>query len=81
MAVSAKSFSNVTATVAEPVTLQAEINVASLCISVPEKSLLRFMLSLCPRRHAKVHRTLTVIEEMPLLMLELWREQHPHGHE
>ncbi len=38
---------------------------------VPGKSLLRFMLSLCPGCHAKVHRTLTVIEKMPLLLLEL----------
>lgn len=48
---------------------------------VPGKSLLRLMLSLCPGCHAKVHRTQTVMEEMPRLFLELWREQHPDGHE
>lgn len=39
------------------------------------------MISLCPGCHAKVHRTLAVLSEMPPLLLELWREQHPHGHE
>jgi hypothetical protein len=48
---------------------------------VPGKSILRLMLSLCPGCHAKVHRTRVVILEMPPLLLELWREQHPHGHE
>ena len=26
-------------------------------------------------------RTKAVLSEMPLLLLELWREQHPEGHE
>jgi len=39
------------------------------------------MISLCPRCHAKVHRTKAVLSQMPPLLLELWREQHPHGHE
>lgn len=39
------------------------------------------MISLCPGCHAKVHRTKAVLAEMPALLLELWREQHPDGHE
>ena len=38
-------------------------------------------LSLCPGCHAKVHRTKAVLSVMPPLLLELWREQHPKGHE
>ena len=41
---------------------------------VPGKSVLSLMLSLCPSCHAKIHRTKAVL-------LELWREQHPKGHE
>ncbi len=48
---------------------------------VPGKSKLHLMISLCPGCHAKVHRTKAVLSEMPPLLLELWREQHPHGHE
>lgn len=48
---------------------------------VPGKSVLRLMISLCPSCHAKVHRTIAVLAEMPPLLLELWREQHPAGHE
>lgn len=48
---------------------------------VPGKSLLPTMISLCLGRHAKVHRTKAVLSDMPLLLLELWREQHPYGHE
>ena len=48
---------------------------------VPGKSLLHLMISLCPGCHAKVSRTRVVLSEMPPLLLELWREQHPHGHE
>jgi hypothetical protein len=29
----------------------------------------------------KVHRTRAVLSAMPALLLELWREQHPKGHE
>jgi hypothetical protein len=72
-----------------------EMSVADLCraygISRPTayrwinryngKSVLRLMISLCPGCHAKVHRTIAVLTEMPLLLLELWREQHPQGHE
>ena len=39
------------------------------------------MVSLCPGCHAKVHRTKAVLSAMPPLLLELWREQHPKGHE
>jgi 5-methylcytosine-specific restriction endonuclease McrA len=48
---------------------------------VPGKSLLHLMISLCPSCHAKVGRTQLVLSEMPPLLLELWREQHPEGHE
>jgi len=48
---------------------------------VPGRSVLRLMLSLCPGCHAKVHRTKAVVAEMPPLLLVLWREQHPYGHE
>ena len=48
---------------------------------VPGKSLLGTMISLCPACHAKVHRTKAVLSEMPPLLLTLWREQHPGGHE
>jgi len=48
---------------------------------VPGKSLLSLMLSLCPACHAKVHRTKVALAAMPPLLLELWREQHPKGHE
>ena len=47
----------------------------------PGKSVLNLMLSLCPGCHAKVHRTKSVLSAMPPLLLELWREQHPNGHE
>ena len=48
---------------------------------VPGKSMLHLMISLCPGCHAKVGRTKAVLAEMPPLLLELWREQHPKGHE
>ncbi len=48
---------------------------------VPGRSLLHLMISLCPGCHAKVHRTKAVLSHMPPLLLELWREQHPRGHE
>lgn len=47
----------------------------------PGRSVLHLMISLCPGCHAKVHRTKAVLSEMPPLLLELWREQHPCGHE
>lgn len=39
------------------------------------------MVSLCPGCHAKVHRAKAILSAMPLLRLELWREQHLLGHE
>jgi hypothetical protein len=39
------------------------------------------MISLCPGCHAKVGRTKVVLSQMPPLLLELWREQHPLAHE
>ena len=48
---------------------------------MPGKSLLHLMISLCPSCHAKVHRTQVVMKQLPPLLLELWREQHPKSHE
>lgn len=48
---------------------------------VPGKSVLALMISLCPGCHAKVHRTKAVLTAWPPLLLVLWREQHPTGHE
>ena len=48
---------------------------------VPGVSLLHLMIALCLKCHAKVGRTKVVLSEMPPLLLELWREQHPEGHE
>ena len=47
----------------------------------PGKSILGLMIALCPGCHAKVHRTRNVLRAMPPLLLQLWREQHPRGHE
>jgi hypothetical protein len=48
---------------------------------VPGVSVLNLLISLCPGCHAKVHHTAAVLNEMPSLLLRLWREQHPNGHE
>ena len=48
---------------------------------VPGRSVLYLMIALCPACHAKVHRTRAVLAHMPALLLILWREQHPNGHE
>jgi hypothetical protein len=48
---------------------------------VPGVSTLELMISLCPGCHAKVERTKIVLSEMNLLLLELWRAQHPDGQE
>ena len=48
---------------------------------VPGKSVLALMISLCPGCHARIHRTKAVLSAMPPLLLKLWREQHPEGHE
>ncbi|MBB5319316.1 hypothetical protein [Tunturibacter empetritectus] len=39
------------------------------------------MIFLCADCHAKVGRTKVVLSEMPRLLLVLWREQRPDGHE
>ena len=48
---------------------------------VPGRSVRSLMLSLCPGCHARVHRTKAMLSAMPPLLLVLWREQHPKGHE
>ena len=61
--------------------------VGSAVIPIPESiignraSLLHLMIALCTGCHAKVHRTKVVLTEFPPLLLVLWREQHPEGHE
>jgi len=52
----------------------------SVPVNATEPFVLHLMISLCPGCHARVHRTLAVLAEMPPLLLELWREQHPNGH-
>jgi hypothetical protein len=47
----------------------------------PGKSVPHLMIALCAGCHAKVHRTKVVLTEFPPLLLVLWREQHPEGHE
>lgn len=47
----------------------------------PGRSALHLMIALCPGCHARVHHTKAVLSAMPPLLLQLWREQHPHGHE
>ena len=48
---------------------------------VPGRSVLHLMISLCPGCHAKIHRTTAALRLMPPLLLQLWREAHPTGHE
>lgn len=48
---------------------------------VPGRSTLALMISLCPACHAKVHKTKAILSPMPPLLVRLWREQHPRGHE
>ncbi len=48
---------------------------------IPGRYRLNLMISLCPGCHAKIHRTQAVLSEMPALLLDLWREIHPTGHE
>ena len=48
---------------------------------VPGRSALHLMIALCPGCHAKVHRTKAILWVLPPLLLKLWREQHPFGHE
>ncbi len=50
---------------------------------VPGVSKLHLMIALCAGCHAKVHRTKGMLStvDVPPLLLVLWREQHPDGHE
>ncbi len=48
---------------------------------VSGRSLLRLMISLCPGCHSKVHRIKVMRWSISPLLVELWREQHPTGHE
>jgi len=62
--------------------LRGDANAPSwFIIAYQEKSVLHLMILLCPGCHAKVGRTKVVLSHMPPLLLELWREQHPLGHE
>jgi len=48
---------------------------------MPGISRLPLMISLCPACHAIVSRTRVMRRHMAALLVELWREQHPDGHE
>jgi len=48
---------------------------------IPGVSKMPLMISLCPACHAIVSRTRVMRRPIPPLLLELWREQHPNGHE
>ena len=48
---------------------------------VPGVSKLHLMITLCAAHHAQVERLQVAAKPMSLLLLTLWREQHPHGHE
>ena len=47
----------------------------------PGRSELGLMITLCLACHAKVTRTLVMDSCWPLLLIQLWREQHPEAHE
>jgi hypothetical protein len=61
--------------------LRGGANAPSLFIIGYRENPYSLMISLCPGCHAKVGRTKVVLSQMPSLLLELWREQHPLGHE
>jgi hypothetical protein len=46
-----------------------------------EGSKLELMIALCPACDAKVKRTKMVLSDMNPLLLMLWRECHPTGHQ
>lgn len=48
---------------------------------VPGRSLLPLLISLCPGCHSEVHRIKVMRMSISPLLVELWREQHPTGHE
>ena len=48
---------------------------------VPGRSEFDLLITLCLGCHAKVTRTRVLLAAWPALLVELWREQHPHAHE
>ena len=48
---------------------------------VPGVSKLHLMITLCAAHHAQVERLQVAAKPMSPLLLTLWREQHPEGHE
>ena len=42
---------------------------------------LDLMITLCLKHHAMVTRTLVMVQDWTPLLIQLWREQHPEGHE
>lgn len=80
-AVSENSCWSGTATPAVYVALPVCESALSWSTRVPGRSILNLMISLCPACHAKLGRTKAALRAMPPLLLELWREQHPEGHE
>ncbi len=48
---------------------------------VPGVSKLHLMITLCAAHHAQVERLQVATKPMSPLLLTLWREQHPQGHE
>ncbi len=48
---------------------------------VPGVSKLHLMITLCAAHHAQVERLQVAAKPMLPLLLTLWREQHPQGHE
>jgi hypothetical protein len=39
----------------------------------------RYLITVCRRCHARIHRTRMLLKILPALLIELWREQHPDG--
>ena len=48
---------------------------------VPGFSKLHLMITLCAAHHAQVERLQVAVKPMSPLLITLWREQHPQGHE
>src|SRR5260370_4634178 len=61
--------------------MDTPVECAVIPIPASTKSVLHLMIALCAGCHAKVHRTKVVLTKFPPLLLVLWREQHPEGHE
>jgi hypothetical protein len=47
----------------------------------PGISRANLLIALCPAHHALVHRLAVLDRILPPLLVELWREQHPHAPE